>query len=66
MSEKSEKDGSPICQGIRSPMNPYEQQMTQRMPELGTTEVIRGSAPDKVTHINSPTKSRATGDATNQ
>jgi len=47
-------------------MNPYEQQMTQRMPELGTTEVIRGSAPDKVTHINSPTKSRATGDASNQ
>lgn len=62
MPEKDSETCSPVKQGIRSPMNPYEQQMNQRKPGIGTSEVIEGSAPREPAPVRSPTKSEATGD----
>jgi hypothetical protein len=45
---------SPVEQGIRSPMNGYEQQRTFRMPSIGMTETMKGTAPKHAAKLSSP------------
>ena len=44
--------------GIRSPMTGYQQNESHRTPGIGTTEVMRGTAP-KPAKISSPNVSKA-------
>ena len=57
---KTSKNGSSIKNGVRSPMNGFEQNTNQRMPSIGTTEAMRGTAP-KAAKLSSPTTPKNPG-----
>lgn len=56
----AKKTYSSIKHGIRSPMCGYEQQPSHRTPGIGTTEVMRGTAP-KAAKVSSPTAPKNPG-----
>lgn len=59
MAYKKNSTVSGTKSGVRSPMCGYMQNENTRTPGIGTTEVMRGTAPTKLTPIQSPNKSKA-------
>jgi hypothetical protein len=56
---KDKTTSSTKC-GVRSPMSGFRQNENIRTPQIGTTEVIRGTAP-KAAKISSPTAPKNPG-----